>query len=285
MTSKLSNKFPIPERFPEILHDFAKEVVRAQPLDIFEFAIQYFKNLERGSNVNNLERGCSNTSELLSESADVGFKTKSGDNMNKYDIVSEGEREKNEENGMNKTNSNFGSQSNSTQREFVVRRFVDDVFKKSEDFGDVRQDESDENESERRDVEESDENEGVIGNEEEIAKEFVIDILKKSGDNIMKEVENETDNVNVEESESDGVKGNEDEIAKMFVGDILKKSGENINDMMKEVDNGEEEVSELRNEENENENEPQSQEQNHNNEEEEEVEYQDEENEQNEEEN
>ena len=151
MTSKLSNKFPIPERFPEILHDFAKEVVRAQPVDIFEFAIQYFKNLERGSNVNNLERGCSNTSELLSESADVGFKTKSGDNMNKYDIVSEGEREKNEENGMNKTNSNFGSQSNSTQREFVVRRFVDDVFKKSEDFGDVRQDESDENESERRD--------------------------------------------------------------------------------------------------------------------------------------
>ena len=270
MTSKLSNKFPIPEHFPEILHDFAKEVVRAQPVDIFEFAIQYFKNLENGGNGNNLERGCSNTSELLNDSADLGSKSKSEDNMNKYDIVSEGEREKNEESGMYKTNS--------TQRGFVIRNFVDDVFKKSQYFGEVRQDENDDNESERRDVEESDENEGVKGNEEEIVKEFVNDILKKSGGNIMKE--NETDNV--EESESEGVKGNEDEIAKMFVGDILKKSGENINDMMKGVNNEREEVSDSRDEENVNESEPQSQEQNYSNEEEE---YQNEENEQNEEEN
>lgn len=270
MTSKLSNKFPIPEHFPEILHDFAKEVVRAQPSDIFEFAIQYFKNLEKGNNGNNLERGYSNKSELLNESADLGAKSKSEDNMNKYDIVSEGEREKNEESGMYKTNS--------TQRGFVIKKFVDDVFTKSKDFGEVRQDENDDNESERRDVEESEENEGVKGNEEEIAKEFVSDILKKSGGNIMKE--NETDNV--EESESEGVKGNEDEIAKMFVGDILKKSGENINDMMKGVDNEGEEVSESKDEENVNENKSQSQEQNYSNEEEE---YQNEENEQNEEEN
>ena len=47
MTSKLSNKFPIPEKFPEILHDFAKEVVRAQPNDIFDFAVEYFRQLEQ----------------------------------------------------------------------------------------------------------------------------------------------------------------------------------------------------------------------------------------------
>ena len=46
MTSKFSNKYPIPEKFPQILHDFAKEVVRCQPKDIIDFSFQYFFNLE-----------------------------------------------------------------------------------------------------------------------------------------------------------------------------------------------------------------------------------------------
>ena len=49
MTSKLLNKFPIPENFPDILHDFAKEVVREQPKDILDFAVEYFKALESGT--------------------------------------------------------------------------------------------------------------------------------------------------------------------------------------------------------------------------------------------
>ena len=49
MTSKLLNKFPIPENFPDILHDFAKEVVREQPKDILDFAVEYFKALETGT--------------------------------------------------------------------------------------------------------------------------------------------------------------------------------------------------------------------------------------------
>ena len=47
MSSKFSNKYPIPEKFPEILHDFAREVVRYMPKDILDFAIQYFYYLEQ----------------------------------------------------------------------------------------------------------------------------------------------------------------------------------------------------------------------------------------------
>lgn len=46
MSSKFSNKYPIPEKFPQILHDFTKEVVRCQPKDIIDFSFQYFFNLE-----------------------------------------------------------------------------------------------------------------------------------------------------------------------------------------------------------------------------------------------
>ena len=38
MASKYLQKFPVPENFQEILHDFAKEVLRAQADDILEFA-------------------------------------------------------------------------------------------------------------------------------------------------------------------------------------------------------------------------------------------------------
>ena len=46
MTSKFSNKFPIPEKFPQILHDYIKEVIRNQPKDILDFSFKYFYSLE-----------------------------------------------------------------------------------------------------------------------------------------------------------------------------------------------------------------------------------------------
>jgi hypothetical protein len=48
MASKYIKKFPIPEGFPEILHDFAKEVLRNQPEDIIEFSAEYFKCVQEG---------------------------------------------------------------------------------------------------------------------------------------------------------------------------------------------------------------------------------------------
>jgi len=42
MASKYLQKYPVPENFYEILHDFTREVLRAQPEDILEYAYNYF---------------------------------------------------------------------------------------------------------------------------------------------------------------------------------------------------------------------------------------------------
>lgn len=41
-------KFPIPNGFPEILHDFAREILRDQPEDIIEYSAKYFEALRDG---------------------------------------------------------------------------------------------------------------------------------------------------------------------------------------------------------------------------------------------
>jgi hypothetical protein len=48
MASKYIQKFPVPEGFPEILHDLSKEILRNQPADIIEFSALYFKCLQEG---------------------------------------------------------------------------------------------------------------------------------------------------------------------------------------------------------------------------------------------
>jgi hypothetical protein len=50
MASKYLQKYPIPGDFPQLLHDFTKEVLRDQPDDIFEYGYQYFKALEEVRN-------------------------------------------------------------------------------------------------------------------------------------------------------------------------------------------------------------------------------------------
>ena len=67
MSSRFSNKYPIPEKFPEILHDFAREVVRYQPKDILDFSIQYFYYLENGLSLNYTPGGSKNIPKSLFE--------------------------------------------------------------------------------------------------------------------------------------------------------------------------------------------------------------------------
>mmetsp|Transcript_34417 Transcript_34417/g.60333 ORF Transcript_34417/g.60333 Transcript_34417/m.60333 type:complete len:176 (-) Transcript_34417:30-557(-) len=43
MASKYLQKFPIPEGFPEILHDLSREILREQPRDIIAFCAKYFR--------------------------------------------------------------------------------------------------------------------------------------------------------------------------------------------------------------------------------------------------
>ena len=49
MASKYIQKYPIPGEFPELLHDFAKEVLRDQPDNIYEYGAAYFKAIEEVS--------------------------------------------------------------------------------------------------------------------------------------------------------------------------------------------------------------------------------------------
>ena len=45
MASKYLQKYPVPEEFPDLLHDFAREVLRDQPDNIYEYGALYFKHM------------------------------------------------------------------------------------------------------------------------------------------------------------------------------------------------------------------------------------------------
>lgn len=49
MASKYLQKFPVPGTFAELLHDFAREVLRDQPDDIHEYGALFFKALDEVS--------------------------------------------------------------------------------------------------------------------------------------------------------------------------------------------------------------------------------------------
>ncbi len=49
MASKYIQKFPIPGSFPDILHDFVREVLRDQPENIHEYGAAYFTALDQVS--------------------------------------------------------------------------------------------------------------------------------------------------------------------------------------------------------------------------------------------
>mmetsp|Transcript_110207 Transcript_110207/g.310837 ORF Transcript_110207/g.310837 Transcript_110207/m.310837 type:complete len:427 (-) Transcript_110207:140-1420(-) len=48
MSSKFAKQYQVPPEFPEILKDFAREVLRCQPVNINEFAAKYFECLASG---------------------------------------------------------------------------------------------------------------------------------------------------------------------------------------------------------------------------------------------
>ena len=52
MASKYLQKFPIPGKFPEMLHDFAREVLREQPENVYAFGFQFFRAMENGHEFN-----------------------------------------------------------------------------------------------------------------------------------------------------------------------------------------------------------------------------------------
>lgn len=57
MASKYILKYPIPKDFPDILHDFTKEILKAHPNNILEFSFKYFKALETGEEMSYVFNG------------------------------------------------------------------------------------------------------------------------------------------------------------------------------------------------------------------------------------
>ena len=49
MASKYIQKFPIPGTFPDMLHDFVREVLRDQPENIYDYGAAYFTALDEVS--------------------------------------------------------------------------------------------------------------------------------------------------------------------------------------------------------------------------------------------
>ena len=133
MTSRLSNKFPIPEGFPEILHDFAKEVVRYQPNDIFDFAIQYFNSIEIERPLNYIPGGSANIERKEEKINDENINEENikKENINKETINDEKINEENiKEENINEENIEDNKQNNDKS----AKDFVDGVFKESMNF-------------------------------------------------------------------------------------------------------------------------------------------------------
>ena len=56
MASSYQQKFPVPDGFPELLHDLMKAILREQPSDIIEYSYIYFKNMTEGKEEPHAER-------------------------------------------------------------------------------------------------------------------------------------------------------------------------------------------------------------------------------------
>merc|ERR1712226_323711 len=57
MASKYLQKYPVPEEFPDLLHDFAREVLRDQPDNIYEYGALYFKHMYMGTEFDYKNKG------------------------------------------------------------------------------------------------------------------------------------------------------------------------------------------------------------------------------------
>ena len=56
MASKYLQKYPVPEDFPDLLHDFTREVLRDQPEDINDYGAQYFAAMYKVSSYSHSQK-------------------------------------------------------------------------------------------------------------------------------------------------------------------------------------------------------------------------------------
>ena len=101
MSSKYAKKYKIPDDLEGIVVGFTREVLRYQPQDILEFAIEYFKGLEENQNLNDSHKKEENylnveKQQETKESDLVQEKVKNEDEVGEDDLVTtvEGGRHK-----------------------------------------------------------------------------------------------------------------------------------------------------------------------------------------------
>lgn len=171
MNPKL-NKYPIPEKFPEILHDYIKEVIRFQPSDIIDFSVEYFASLEGGKKIklSNHTRKESEQTEFLRTTDKTGkFYEQSKPEPNSP-VPDNIEEAKNENSTERKRDSS--SSENDEQKEQHCKNFVNEVIKSSGVY--IK-----ESKIEEKKMYETEEQ-----FEKETAKSFIADVLRKSNEEV-----------------------------------------------------------------------------------------------------
>ena len=180
MTSKLLNKFPIPENFPDILHDFAKEVVREQPKDLLDFAVEYFKAMKNGTTLdyghkhekhNSIDTNDVATNPATKTIFDIRREDKPKEEINNNSI---------EEKEGQQSQSGSHSNNSESKSEGKVKEFINDIFKESMNV--VSKSQNSLLYSERK-PDESDNNQ-MIKSDEQQAKDFIEDVLRTSQEEV-----------------------------------------------------------------------------------------------------
>ncbi len=235
MTSRLSNKFPIPEGFPEILHDFAKEVVRYHPSDIFDFAIQYFNSIEIERPLNYIPGGSANIErreETIKEEKNKEENSRE-ENINEENSKEENSREENinEENIKDENIKEESIEDNNQNNDESAKDFVDDIFKKSMNF--VK------NSQEKIQNEEEDEEKENLGENIENREENMVLESQNNEENNVENVVFGRTIMNTQGSDSrsnsrlysaSSISNNSElrKTAHQFIGDLIKLGNENI---------------------------------------------------------
>ena len=146
MTSRNSNLFPIPEGFQEILHDYAKEVVRYKPEDILDFSIQYFYSLENAiplnfipgnsSNIKNEEREnleeINDNNNIKNNEENIILESENNNNLNNDENIVFGQTVMGTEGTDSKNNSRLysaSSISNNSELKRTAHAFIGDILK------------------------------------------------------------------------------------------------------------------------------------------------------------
>ena len=235
MTSRLSNKFPIPEGFPEILHDFAKEVVRYNPSDIFDFAIQYFYSIEIERPLNYIPGGSANIERREETNKEEKNKEENSreENINEENSKEENSREENinEENIKDENIKEENIEDNNQNNDESAKDFVDDIFKKSMNF--VK------NSQEKIQNEEEDEEKENLGENIENREENMVLESQNNEENNDENVVFGRTIMNTQGSDSrsnsrlysgSSISNNSElrKTAHQFIGDLIKLGKENI---------------------------------------------------------